>query len=214
MKNIKVMVIDDEKSFCSLVKRCLKKHGYLVYCYYDTENIIDKIKRIKPSLILLDIIFKNNNIGLNLLEEIKVFDNELLVIIVTGHSNTNITVNAMRIGAYDVIDKPFELNTFCNKITHALKENQEKIAQVLNQESVVPKSNDSTSRIVEINNMKDKLSTRELEVLELYSKRHSYKDIADKLGLSIHTVKSHMENIMKKIGINRRHEILSNFNNK
>jgi len=109
MKKKHLLVIDDDKSFRSYLKTLLQSIGYRVTSFATGEEALEAIQEgFSPSLIILDIIMEGMS-GIDVLKKLRELDDEIPVIMLTGVDQTQIIVEAMRLGASDYLVKPFEV---------------------------------------------------------------------------------------------------------
>ncbi|HEX5773903.1 MAG TPA: sigma-54 dependent transcriptional regulator [Geomobilimonas sp.] len=120
MKKTKILVVDDEHLIRWSLEQNLKKQGYEVTSAGNGEDALRQVREDQPELVLLDIQLPGIN-GLEVLERIKDIDEEIIVIMVTAHGGLETAVNAMRLGAYDYINKPFNLDEMAIVIKKALE---------------------------------------------------------------------------------------------
>src|ERR687891_2264934 len=106
---LEVLVVDDEADIRELVAGVLEDEGYAVRSAADSTSALDAIDERRPSLVLLDVWLQGSRLdGLQLLEQIKRRDSTLPVLMISGHGNLDTAVAAVREGAVDFIEKPFE----------------------------------------------------------------------------------------------------------
>jgi two-component system nitrogen regulation response regulator NtrX len=106
---LEVLVVDDEADIRDLVSGVLEDEGYAARTACDSDSALAAIADRRPSLVLLDVFLKGSRLdGLDVLEEIKLRDPTLPVIVISGHGNLDTAVTAIRRGAADFIEKPFE----------------------------------------------------------------------------------------------------------
>ena len=104
-----ILVVDDEDTIRFCLKEALEAEGNKVYTEENGENSLKLIKKVIPDLIILDLKMPGMN-GLDLLREIKSHDQNILVILLTGHASVDSAVNAMKAGAFDYLEKPFKMD--------------------------------------------------------------------------------------------------------
>jgi len=110
MKNkIKLLFVDDDKTFSKVMKKELTRMGYSVVCADCGEKAIDTFKKRNFEVIILDIKMPGIG-GLNTLKGVKEIDPEVEVIMLTGRATIESAVESMKIGAYDYITKPCRLS--------------------------------------------------------------------------------------------------------
>ncbi|PCD03039.1 sigma-54-dependent Fis family transcriptional regulator [Sphingomonas spermidinifaciens] len=104
-----ILVVDDERDIRELVAGVLEDEGYDTRSAGDSDAALEAIATRRPSLVLLDVWLHGSRLdGLELLEEIKRRDPSLPVLVISGHGNLDTAVAAIRRGASDFIEKPFE----------------------------------------------------------------------------------------------------------
>jgi len=104
----KVLIIDDEKDICFLISEILKDERYLTYSALNSDEAILNFNKYNPDLVILDVWLSNSALdGIELLQEFKKIKNNIPVIIISGHGTVDLAVSAIKNGAYDFIEKPF-----------------------------------------------------------------------------------------------------------
>jgi two-component system nitrogen regulation response regulator NtrX len=115
-----VLVVDDEADIRELVAGVLEDEGYSVRTAADSSGALDAIEDRRPSLVLLDVWLQGSRLdGLQLLEQVKARDPTLPVIMISGHGNLDTAVAAIREGAVDFIEKPFEAGKLLHLVGRA-----------------------------------------------------------------------------------------------
>jgi two-component system nitrogen regulation response regulator NtrX len=104
-----ILVVDDELDIRELVAGVLEDEGYHTRAAADADAALEAIAVRRPSLVLLDVWLQGSRLdGLDLLDEIKRRDPSIPVLVISGHGNIDTAVAAIRRGAADFIEKPFE----------------------------------------------------------------------------------------------------------
>lgn len=104
-----ILVVDDESDIRELVAGVLEDEGYETRGAADSDSALEAIAERRPSLVLLDVWLQGSRLdGLELLDEIKRRDASIPVLVISGHGNLDTAVAAIRRGASDFIEKPFE----------------------------------------------------------------------------------------------------------
>ena len=117
---LEVLVVDDEADIRDLVAGVLEDEGYSVRTAGDSDAALDAIEDRRPSLVLLDVWLQGSRLdGLQLLEQVKRRDPTLPVIMISGHGNLDTAVAAIREGAVDFIEKPFEAGKLLHLVGRA-----------------------------------------------------------------------------------------------
>jgi two-component system, NtrC family, response regulator AtoC len=120
MRKTKIMVVDDEHLIRWSLEQNLKKQGYDVCTAGTGEDALRLAREEQPELVLLDYHLPGIN-GLEVLQRLKELDEDILVIMVTAQGGLETAVNTMRHGAYDYINKPFNLDEMALVIRKALE---------------------------------------------------------------------------------------------
>ena len=115
-----ILVVDDEQPICQALTGILSDEGYEVITAFNASQAIRKIKEELPDLVLLDIWLPDIN-GLTVLKEIKKQYPQLPVVMISGHGNVETAVKAMKLGAYDFIEKPLSWENTIPPIVNALR---------------------------------------------------------------------------------------------
>ncbi len=106
---LEVLVVDDEADIRELVSGVLEDEGYVVRTAADSNGALDAVEERRPSMVLLDVWLHGSRLdGLQILQEIKRRDASIPVLMISGHGNLDTAVAAVREGAVDFIEKPFE----------------------------------------------------------------------------------------------------------
>jgi two-component system nitrogen regulation response regulator NtrX len=106
---LEVLIVDDEADIRELVSGVLEDEGYAVRTAADSNQTLDAFEERRPSMVLLDVWLQGSRLdGLQLLQEIKRRDPTVPVLMISGHGNLDTAVAAVREGAIDFIEKPFE----------------------------------------------------------------------------------------------------------
>lgn len=107
--SLDILVVDDERDIRELVAGVLEDEGYDTRGAADSDAALEAIADRRPTLVLLDVWLQGSRLdGLELLDEIKRRDPTLPVLVISGHGNLDTAVAAIRRGAADFIEKPFE----------------------------------------------------------------------------------------------------------
>ncbi|HWT12941.1 MAG TPA: sigma-54 dependent transcriptional regulator [Allosphingosinicella sp.] len=115
-----ILIVDDEKDIRDLVAGVLEDEGFSTRAAADSSEALQALSERRPSLALLDVWLQGSKLdGLQLLEEIKRRDPTLPVLMISGHGNLDTAVAAIRQGAVDFIEKPFEAGHLVHLVTRA-----------------------------------------------------------------------------------------------
>jgi two-component system nitrogen regulation response regulator NtrX len=117
---LEVLVVDDEADIRELVSGVLEDEGYTVRTAADSTAALEAIEERRPSLVLLDVWLQGSRLdGLQILQEVKRRDPNLPVLMISGHGNLDTAVAAVREGAIDFIEKPFEAERLIHLVARA-----------------------------------------------------------------------------------------------
>ncbi|WP_028573603.1 response regulator [Desulfonatronovibrio hydrogenovorans] len=128
----KILVIDDEKPTLSMFQLFLKVYGYTVFTAENGEEGLKIFQKEKPSMVITDIKMPGMD-GLEVLKKIKELSPKTEVIIITGHGDVDLTLEAMNLNATDFINKPIQKKA----LDSALKRAQERISLLESNEKEV-----------------------------------------------------------------------------
>jgi len=116
----KILVVDDDTSFCMMLKTFLQKKGYDVTNAFTANEAQEIIKNQKFDVVLTDIRLPDSD-GLSILRAVKEISFETQVILMTGYTDIKAAVNAMKNGAYDYVGKPINPDEILHTIEQSLK---------------------------------------------------------------------------------------------
>lgn len=132
-----ILIIDDDRDMCLLLKRFLTRHGYEVLEAYNGKKSLELLDSTEPSLVMCDFRLEDME-GNVLLGKIKEKYPHMPVIIITGYSDIKIAVEVMKMGAYDYITKPLFPDEILVTIKQALETASKDSDVALPQKSVAP----------------------------------------------------------------------------
>lgn len=123
--SLDILVVDDEQDIRELVAGVLQDEGYETRAAADSDSALEAIATRRPSLVLLDVWLQGSRLdGLELLEEIKRRDASIPVLVISGHGNIDTAVAAIRRGAVDFIEKPFNADRLLLMVGRATETEQ------------------------------------------------------------------------------------------
>ncbi|MFQ5441845.1 MAG: sigma-54-dependent transcriptional regulator [Thermodesulfobacteriota bacterium] len=106
---IKVLITDDDANLRDLLEEAVKDWGFEVRVAKDGEDALERLKAERCDIVITDLKMPGMG-GIKLLEKIKEYDKDILVIVITGYATIETAVKAIDAGAYDYITKPFRLD--------------------------------------------------------------------------------------------------------
>lgn len=117
-----ILVVDDEKDIRELVADILQDEGHATRIAWDSDSAFSEINANPPALVILDIWLKGSKLdGIDILKSIHRDNPEIPVVIISGHGNIEIAVAAVKQGAYDFIEKPFNIDQLMVVVSRALE---------------------------------------------------------------------------------------------
>ncbi len=117
-----ILVVDDERDIRALIADILQDEGHGVRLAADSDTTLAEINKAAPDLIILDIWLKDSRLdGIDILKRVRRDNPAIPVVIISGHGNIEIAVAAIKQGAYDFIEKPFNIDQLLVVVTRALE---------------------------------------------------------------------------------------------
>ena len=117
-----ILIVDDEKDIRELIGDILQDEGYTTRLASNSEECMAMINADPPSLMVLDIWLKDSRMdGIDILKAVKRDNPDIPVIIISGHGNVEIAVAAIKQGAYDFIEKPFNIDQLTVVVARAME---------------------------------------------------------------------------------------------
>jgi response regulator RpfG family c-di-GMP phosphodiesterase len=122
MEGSKVMIVDDEETLATFLAKVLKEENpdFEIIVKTTGEDALESLAEFLPDLVLLDIRLPKKD-GTEVLKEIKIFDRDIQVIMMTGFASIDTAVTSLREGAYDYVNKPFETSQVKTIVKNALE---------------------------------------------------------------------------------------------
>lgn len=188
-----VHLVDDDTAIRRSVSFMLKTSGHRVETYESGAELLSNCSSLEPGCILLDIRMPGMD-GLEVQQELQQRGVGLPVVIMTGHGDVALAVKAMKAGAVDFIEKPFEKGPLLASL-------QEGFNRLSRKEATSDRMRDAEVRL-------HSLTPREREVLDGLAQGLPNKTIAYDLGISPRTVEIHRSNLMLKLQVRSLSEAL------
>ena len=188
-----VYLVDDDDAVRRSADFMLKTSGYEVEAFASGVDFLKHIRQAPVGCILLDVRMPGMD-GLEVQRELRSQGINMPVIVLTGHGDVNVAVAAMKAGAVDFIEKPFEKAVLQSALDEAF-------AQIERSGRDQARSTEATVRL-------KALTAREHDVLLGLVRGHPNKTIAYDLGISPRTVEIYRANLMTKLGVQSLSEVL------
>ncbi len=149
-----ILIVDDERDICELVAGVMEDEGYESRTASDSDAALEAIRQRRPSLALIDVWLQGSRLdGLGLVEAIKAFDPTLPIIVISGHGGLDTAVAAIRRGAFDFIEKPFEAERLLHLVARATENERLKFEYEQLREKAGP-ADELTGTSAAINNVR------------------------------------------------------------
>jgi len=206
-KNIQVVIIEDYRLTRIGLKSTLNAMPGINICgeAENAEGGLKLIKELKPDVVLMDLGLPGMN-GIEATQQIKIFDENIKVIILTSHERTEEVLAALGSGANAYCLKDIDPDTLSN-VVKSVNEGAAWLDPAIASSvlKLYPKPDSSRDyNASEYVDVKSKLSAREYEVLALVVKGKSNTEIAKELFVSVHTSKAHVCSILQKLCVDDR----------
>ena len=177
-------LVDDDEAIRHSASFMLRHSGFVVKTYKDGETFLSEVKVQDRGCILLDVRMPGMD-GLEVQSELARIGIDMPVIILTGHGDVDLAVAAMKAGAIDFVQKPYEKTVLLSAIAAAF-------SQLTDLDSQLTRERDAKARLAA-------LTSRERDVLNRLVQGMTNKAIADDLCISARTVEIHRANLMTKL---------------
>lgn len=176
-KSLHVYIVDDEQKVRDSLSTFFSLHGFKVNTYADSESYLHELDQDEVGCLISDIDMEDMN-GLQLQECLNEVGSIRPTIFITGHANIDVAIKAMKLGAVDFIEKPFDPDELVIKVIAAIEKFSDKML---------------------ISSCYRLLTKKEIEVFNLVARGDKNRSIAEKLFISIPTVEAHRSRVMKKM---------------
>ncbi|MEJ2576139.1 MAG: response regulator FixJ [Gammaproteobacteria bacterium] len=179
-----VFVVDDDQAMRSSLQWLIESVGLSVESFASADEFLRSYSPGRDGCLLLDVRMPGMS-GLELQDYLNQHQIEIPVIIITGHGDVHMAVRAMKSGAVDFIEKPFNDEMLLDAIRNAL--------------TLDDRRREQRSAKAAIAERLEQLTPREYEVMEMVTSGKSNKEIANVLGVSAKTVEAHRARVMEKM---------------
>jgi FixJ family two-component response regulator len=186
MTDSRVLLVDDDKSVIRGISLLLNSSGYYVEAFDNIRDFLQTEDIDIPGCILLDI-FLGEESGLELQDAVRNKFKNLPIIYISGHGDIPMSVQALRKGAYNFLQKPVDDKLLLTAVDEAVGKSRALLD--------LQKEKDWCKALL------DSLTPREFEILKFVIKGKLNKQIASELKIAEHTVKLHRGRITEKLGV-------------
>ena len=115
-----ILIVDDEKDIRDIIAGVMEDEGYETRTAANSDGALTAIRQLRPSLVIIDVWLQGSRLdGLGLVEAVKQFDPTIPIIVISGHGGIDTAVAAIRCGAFDFIEKPFEAEHLLHLVVRA-----------------------------------------------------------------------------------------------
>jgi two-component system response regulator FixJ len=179
-----VFVVDDDDAVRDSLRLLLKSAEITCQVFASAQDFLSAYDAAHPGCLLLDVRMPGMS-GLEMQQELNMRGATLPVIFITGHGDIPMAVEAMQLGAFDFLQKPFRDQELLDRVQRALARDM-----------------DNRARLRHTDRIRERLATlspREREVLDLVTQGKANKMVAGDLGVSQRTVEIHRAHVMQKM---------------
>ena len=182
-----IFIVDDDADVRTALAAVFARNGYNVTALADGDALIKAARTQTPACILLDVYMPGRS-GLEILKELNADEYAAPILMMSGQGDIPMAVEALKSGALDFIEKPFDSETVLSRVREAT-------------DAWVRRRSGATSRVRASRFPgRDLLTQREIDVLDQISVGASSKEAARQMGISFRTVEVHRSRIMEKLG--------------
>jgi two-component system CheB/CheR fusion protein len=181
-----VFVVDDDRSLRDALQELLQEHGHRAEAYASGEAFLAADRPDGEGCLVVDAVMPGMG-GIALLDQLKAKNHGLPAIMITGHGDVAMAIQAMKAGAADFLEKPIRPDELLASIERALERAQDSLKLSAWRQT-------AADRIA-------RLTPRERNVMDLVVQGRPNKIIAHDLGISQRTVENHRAEVMKRTGV-------------
>lgn len=180
-----IAIVDDDAAIRDSLQFLLETHGFAVSCFEDGEKFL-ALDAPAFDAVLLDVRMPGRD-GLSILEATRQRGVDVPIIVMSGHADVAMAVRALKSGAQDFVEKPFEARELLDAIGRILSDRREYLKRRADEQAALRRL--------------ESLTPRELEVAERLAQGLSNKETARELDISPRTVETHRAHILSKLDI-------------
>lgn len=206
-KPIKVLIVDDQRTFGEALQLALAKEKDLrvVDVVTDGPSAVEAAGELKPDVVLMDAAMPGMS-GIEATRRIKDVDPEAQVLILSGYEDELLLARAVQAGAVGLVRKTEAVTSVADSVRQAHRgeplHDEEEITGALR------RLRHRRERDATIEQRLARLTPREVEILEHMAAGNQPESIAEELGMSLYTLRTHTQNILTKLGVHSKLEAL------
>jgi two-component system response regulator FixJ len=180
-----VALIDDDKAVLDSLRMVVANRGMAAECFCSADDFLARLGDLSPSCVVSDVRMPGLS-GLDLQWDLMKRGTTVPLILITGHGDIAMAVSAIKAGAFDFIEKPFDNSVLLESIGRAIEHHERTLTQ--------------HERIAGAIGRAEQLSDRQRQVMHLLVQGLSNKEIAIRLNISPRTVENYRAWVMEKMG--------------
>ena len=204
---IKVLIVDDERTFGEALELALRHERDLevVHVAVDGDDAVRALDMHHPDVVLMDVAMPGMN-GIEVTRRIKDEEPDAQVLILSGHEDPLLLARAVQAGAVGLLRKTEAVLNVASTVRRAYR--GEPIHDEDEVEGALRRLRHRRDQDADVEQRLERLTPRESEILEQMATGASPDEIADALGMSPHTLRTHTQNILTKLGVHSKMEAL------
>lgn len=205
--SISIAIVEDEKNYNNALKKVIDYQNDMkvIAQFFDGNTALKKLSDISPDVVMMDIQLQDM-LGIDIIEKLKKEMRTTQFIMCTSFENDEMIFNSLKAGAMGYLIKGESMDKILTSIRDVYNGGAPMSFSIARR--VLAHFEKKTIEIKDF----EELTKRETEIVELLSQGLLYKEIADKLFISIDTVKKHVGNIYRKLHVNNKVEAINKFN--
>jgi FixJ family two-component response regulator len=193
MEQSLVYIVDDDPDMRDSLRWLMKTVGIRAQAFASAAEFLRDFAPDGPGCLILDVRMPGTS-GLDLFEELVARGESMPVIFITAHADVPMAVRAMKSGAVEFVEKPFNRQTLLDKVQRAIKDDSERRGRM--------------AARADLSRRFEQLTDKEREVLELIKEGRPNKEIASQLQITPRAVELRRSSLMRKLGVRSLIELL------
>jgi len=181
-----IFVVDDDPSIRKALKRLFQAEGFCVEEFASAQEFLDRKRVDELGCLVLDVRMPGMT-GIALQEAIIAAGSSIPIVFLTGHGDVPTSVRAMKAGAVDFIEKPFDSQVLLDTVRKAIERHRQ--------------TRQEDAELEEMRELLGRLTPRERQVVDMVARGLLNKRIALHLGITERTVKAHRAQAMERLGL-------------